>query len=230
MRGKCGKMWGSYRQQDAHELLVALLERLQGEVLASQLGCAAGRGWERVVWVWVWTSYRGRRSPCRCCASCNRPPCFMHAPQLAMQAEGVSKLRGKLCPSTLEHSLHPPLTACYMHAPQLAMQPLTGAGRALAPVPTLPVSQVQQLCPATRCFSGCLQHTLTCSACGHVTKVSTACSTAVCAAALLLMRINISTHLFCSFSLYLFATTVPDSFHCPGCTWSLSLILTLYTS
>ena len=29
--------WGSLRQQDAHELLVALLDRLQSEVLATQV-------------------------------------------------------------------------------------------------------------------------------------------------------------------------------------------------
>ena len=37
--------WGSYRQQDAHELLVALLDRLQGEVLASQVRRKCGSVW-----------------------------------------------------------------------------------------------------------------------------------------------------------------------------------------
>lgn len=41
-----------------------------------------------------------------------------------------------------------------------------------AAVPSLPVSRA--LCPASRNFSGCLQHTLTCSECGHVTRVKEA--------------------------------------------------------
>ena len=42
-----------------------------------------------------------------------------------------------------------------------------------APGPTqrvLPISRVA--CPGARAFSGCLEHTLTCSKCSHVTKVS----------------------------------------------------------
>jgi hypothetical protein len=41
--------------------------------------------------------------------------------------------------------------------------------QAAAPSLCLPVSQV--VCPASRTFTGCLQHTLTCNSCGHVTSV-----------------------------------------------------------
>lgn len=37
--------WGSCRQEDAHEFMTALLDAMQTEVLAAQVGGGAGLGW-----------------------------------------------------------------------------------------------------------------------------------------------------------------------------------------
>ncbi len=40
--GVKGERWRGFGQQDAHEFLVELLEALQGEVLAAEVGAGAG--------------------------------------------------------------------------------------------------------------------------------------------------------------------------------------------
>ena len=149
-------LFTQHRQQDAHELLVALLDRLQCEVLAAQVWkCGVGRGRITLVLSAAWTCEWGDST--EVVSMARNPP----LPHFTLWPHGIG-------PSSLPAALDQYLP---LHLINTCLCAQTSAAGLRETQRTVPQSRV--LCPGARAFNGCLQHTLTCSKCSHVTKVCT---------------------------------------------------------
>eukprot|EP00879_Flechtneria_rotunda_P015876 GHRR01016603.1.p1 GENE.GHRR01016603.1~~GHRR01016603.1.p1 ORF type:complete len:826 (+),score=340.63 GHRR01016603.1:294-2771(+) len=156
---KLSSRWGSYRQEDAHEFLTALLDAIQTEVLAAQVRQGTGAplllgtsstdvpASNKAAEGAIDAANAAQTTAASLAAQCQ--------PELQECAEAAAKASAAAADHTDDPSVSPGADASVAHT-------ATGAV-------SLPVSAA--LCPASRNFSGCLQRKRTCKGCGHVTCV-----------------------------------------------------------
>lgn len=174
-------VWRSSQQQDAHEFLCALLDQVQAEILnveaRAQLkqqqqqqrefgGQVSGAGASNDV------AFRVTAAGCNGGAATAplQSPAAAETSSPAADGPGPTPMDCSDDPPSANPADRTPANEAAAGAPSHTMS--APAAAASSPPPLVGIPLATTACPSGRNFSGCLQHDLRCSACGHESRVT----------------------------------------------------------